>query len=180
MFKSLKEYWEIYGGFKAVLKSDYFWIAIFFTIISYSTWLTPSWQNKFLGVIPSLLGFSLAGYAVWLTLGDQNLKKILSKKITSNNQSVFMVINASFIHFIVMQVFAFIGIIFLETNSIKIFLNNNIVITCKILEKTFRFTEQAFNGFIFFLSIYSILVMFAAIFGLFTIAKAMDRIENQK
>ncbi|WP_288396517.1 hypothetical protein [uncultured Acinetobacter sp.] len=179
MFKSLKDYWKIYGGFKAIIKSDYFWIAVFFTLISYSTWLTPDWQSKFLGVIPSLLGFSLAGYAVWLTMGDQNLKKILSKKIINNNQSLFMIINASFIHFIVMQIFAFIGIIFLETNSIKMFINNNII-TCKILEKVFLFIEQTFNCIIFFLNIYSILVMFAAIFGLFSIAKAMDRIENQK
>lgn len=40
-------------------------------------------------------------------------------------------------------------------------------------------STHVFNLIVFFLCIYSILAMLAAIFGLFNIAKAMDKIQNK-
>lgn len=178
MVNSFKEYWTCYGGYKSVIKSAYFWIAVIFSIISYQTWMTTGWENKFIGVFPSLLGFTLAGYAVWLTLGDQQLKSILSKKKNENNISLFMVINASFIHFIILQILAFIGILFLDTNSINHFSDFSNLNKCTIYQNIFKYLSHILNCFVFFLSIYSILSMLAAVFGLFNIAKAMDKLQT--
>lgn len=178
MLNSFKEYWTSYGKFSAVITSAYFWIAIFLTIISYRTWLTAEWEDKFLGVFPSLLGFTLAGYAVWLTLGDQQLKKILINKVNEDNISTFMIINASFIHFIILQVLAFIGIFILDTNSLSHLVGFINLDSCKFLFSIYKFLANLFNCIVFFLSIYSILSMLAAIFGLFNIAKAMDKLNK--
>lgn len=178
MFNSFKEYWTSYGKFSAIIKSAYFWIAIFITVISYQTWLTNDWEKTYISVFPSLLGFTLAGYAVWLTLGDQQLKQILISKKNKDNISTFMIINASFIHFIVLQVLAFIGIFILDTNSFSHLVKFTNLDSCELLFSIYKFLANLFNCFVFFLSIYSILSMLAAIFGLFNIAKAMDKLQK--
>lgn len=178
MWRSLNKYWEYYGGIKAVLVSGYFWVSFFITVISYKFWLEPTWHDKFLGIFPSLLGFSLAGYAVWLTLGDPTLKKILSKKKQNGDPSTFLVINASFIHFIIMQLFAFIGLFFLETNSLLSIIDQLSPGLNNCMNAAINYIGKVFNCFIFFLCIYSIFSMLAAVFGLFAIAQAMDKLQG--
>ncbi|WP_338560149.1 hypothetical protein [Acinetobacter sp. KS-LM10] len=131
MLNSFRDYWTSYGGFKAIFQSSYFWIALFITAISFTTWLKNDWHTIFIGVFPSLLGFSLAGYAIWLTLGDQRLKEILIKKKV-NNISAFLAINASFVHFIILQVLAFIGLFVLHTNSINTLVDIINLSSCKL------------------------------------------------
>ncbi|MDY6482769.1 hypothetical protein SKM54_09990 [Acinetobacter faecalis] len=177
MLNDFHDYWKCYGGSNAVIKSSYFWIAVLITAISYNTWLSSGWYTLFLGTFPSLLGFSLSGYAIWLTLGDKKLKEILIKKKV-NHVSAFLVINASFIHFIILQVLAFIGLFTLHTNSIAHLVKIINLKSCNLLYNLYLFGVTTFNLFIFFLCIYSILSMLAAIFGLFNIAKAMDKLQN--
>lgn len=178
MINSFKEYWQSYGRLNAIISSAYFWIAVVITMISYTTWLKSDWEEQFIGVFPSLLGFTLAGYAVWLTLGDKQLRTILVKKVNENNISAFMTINASFIHFIVLQVLAFIGLFILNTNSMSHLVHFIHLESCDLFFNIYKSLATTFNCFVFFLSIYSILSMLAAIFGLFNIAKAIDKLQK--
>lgn len=57
-----------------------------------------------LRVLPSVLGFALGGYAILLAVGDERFRSILSGPDAEGNTSPFLTVNASFVHFIVLQV----------------------------------------------------------------------------
>jgi hypothetical protein len=95
-------YWSTYGGLKALFASGYLHVAILLTLIAFSHWTKPRWWDLPLTILPNLLGFSLAGYAVWLSFGDEGFRKSLS--IKNKDDSLYMKVNATFAHFIIIQI----------------------------------------------------------------------------
>ena len=174
-----KMYWKAYGGFRAFWASYYFFIPLLITALSANHWINnKEWMTDPLTILPSLLGFTLAGYAMWLSVGNEKLKIILSSKIdkNKNNYSVFMQINASFIHFVVFQLIALIFIYFLKYNSIVTIINKitNYYVLYESTNTVLNLLSNAFNFFGFFLFIYSIFSMLATVFGIFRISFWID------
>lgn len=99
----LKRYWSTYGGIKAVLKSWYFRIAIVIAIMLYPQWSSPKWWDDVLSIMPNLLGFSLGGYAMWIAIGDDSFRKLISGEDPDGKPSPYMEVNSAFVHFIVLQ-----------------------------------------------------------------------------
>lgn len=99
----LKRYWSTYGGFKAVLKSWYFRIAVVITFMLYPQWSSPNWWDDVLSIMPNLLGFSLGGYAMWIAIGDDDFRKLISGEDPDGKPSPYMEVNSAFVHFIVLQ-----------------------------------------------------------------------------
>ncbi|HHY2117742.1 hypothetical protein NQ628_13500 [Acinetobacter baumannii] len=175
----LKMYWKAYGGFRAFWGSIYFLIPLLITLACTKHWLTnESWTSDPLTILPSLLGFTLAGYAMWLSVGNEKLKILLSSKIdkTKNEYSFFMQINASFIHFVIFQIITLLYVYFLKYNSFPLLLN-------KIKEYYILFNSTIFlidvlvgllNAIGFFLFIYSIFTMLATVLGIFRISFWID------
>jgi hypothetical protein len=105
--KSLLIYWIAYGGRKALFGSIYFWMALFFSIIititssfSNSPW---NWQERAIATVPSILGFSLGGYAILVGFGDENFRRRIRGKKDGEKSSLYMRVNAAFFHFIFVQ-----------------------------------------------------------------------------
>jgi hypothetical protein len=97
------QYWSAYGGVKQLFRSAYFHIAIVMTAVLYPRWLGDQWPSDVLTVIPSILGFSLGGYAMLLAFGDREFLRLLAEPIHGRSTSYFMELNASFVHFILLQ-----------------------------------------------------------------------------
>jgi hypothetical protein len=181
---ALSVYWQAYGGFKAIIKSFYFWASILITLLCYSFWSTDKdWFLIPLSGLPSLLGFALGGYGVWLSVGNPKLKKLLSLSFEKKSlHSDFLVVNATFVHFIILQVISFIYLLVLKANSIGKLLNYlklkyplnytdciaTIIDSLKILA----------HGFGFLIFVYSIITMLAATFAIFNIAIITDEINK--
>lgn len=102
--KIIKRYWERYGGCWALITSPYFHASILVSLVSANAWINEGWQEIVINVMPNLLGFSLGGYAIFLAFTDHKFLSILKKD--GNDDSPYMVVNASFAHFIVVQVLA--------------------------------------------------------------------------
>ncbi|HFF5114045.1 TPA: hypothetical protein ACGDUJ_002695 [Acinetobacter baumannii] len=177
---SISIYWKAYGGWKALWSSIYLKIAIVITLICSHTWLNEKWMEDAITALPSLLGFSLGGYAVWLSIGDERLKKILYANKDITKPSAYMRVNAAFVHFIFLQVICLLYMYFLKYNSSSAILH--------FFEKDWIFTNEFYlvrdllvnflNAFGFFLFIYSILSMLAAVFAIFRIARWTDRLNR--
>lgn len=180
MSKTLKKYWQSYGGFKALLKSPFLWLSLLMTIISYEFFLDKKWLDIPISMLPSLLGFNLASYSVWLAFGNHKLNKILSKLKEDQVHSRYMEVNSSFIHFILAQILCLIFVVLLRTNS----LNNIIYLTnlaCfNFYMKFLEYAEIFINGFIFFLFCYCLFSMLAAVLGFIGIASGLDIIYRQE
>lgn len=180
MSKTLKKYWQSYGGFKALMKSPFLWLSFLMTIISYEFFLDKKWLDIPISMLPSLLGFNLASYSVWLAFGNHKLNKILSKLKEDQVHSRYMEVNSSFIHFILAQILCLILVVLLKTNS----LNNIIYLTdlaCfNFYMKFLEYAQIFINGFIFFLFCYCLFSMLAAVLGFIGIASGLDIIYRQE
>ncbi len=175
----VKMYWKAYGGFRAFWASIYFLIPLFITLLCSSHWLSnKDWMNDPLTILPSLLGFTLAGYAMWLSVGNEKLKILLSSKIDKekNEYSFFMQINSSFIHFVIFQIVALLYIYFLKYNSLRFVLSKieDYFILFNSTLALLDFSISLANAIGFFLFIYSIFTMLATVFGIYRISFWID------
>lgn len=115
--KSFSLYFSSYGGWGALLKSIYFWASIILAILSCYFNLEASgngaqkwsWINSAKSIFPSVLGFSLGGYAILISFGDKDFLAVLRMKNEDEKISPYMKINGSFLHFIFLQ---FLGLFF--------------------------------------------------------------------
>ncbi|VGO12643.1 hypothetical protein PDESU_01196 [Pontiella desulfatans] len=98
-------YWRIYGGFSAVIKSPYLHASIVFALLVPLS-KTEDWYDVPLDVLPCVLGFSLAGYALILALGDEAFRRLIAGDFPDGKESPFMRTNSMFLHFIVVQIIA--------------------------------------------------------------------------
>lgn len=108
VYDVFSRYWSAYGGWEAIIKSPYFHLSIILTAISYGTWTGCNWFELPISVLPSIIGFSLGGYAIWLALGDEKFKAAISGKTSNGKESPFIIVNATFVHFISLQILALV------------------------------------------------------------------------
>ncbi|WP_160117021.1 hypothetical protein [Acinetobacter chinensis] len=178
---SISIYWNAYGGWKALWSSIYLKISIVITFLCSQAWHSDNWISDAITALPSLLGFSLGGYAVWLSIGDERLKKILYVNKDSSKPTAYMKVNAAFVHFIFLQIICLLYLYLLKFNSVPIIL--------KYFESDWIFSNEFyflksiltdfFNALGFFLFVYAILSMLAAVFAIFRIARWTDRLNSK-
>ncbi len=172
----IEQYWKPYGGVRALLCSPYMWIAIIVSLINYSFSQNANWIDTPLSILPNLLGFTLGGYSIWLALGNTSLNEILAEKEEESDEipSEFMMVNASFVHFIFLQVICLFLLIFLKTTSIQSTLIQSFMGCNSTFISSVLWLNSFFNWFTFFLFLYSILSMLGALFALLNIASVLD------
>lgn len=67
MIENLQHLYRTYGGIRSLLKSYYLWLSVILTVIM-SFGDLSTWQDKTLSIVPSLMGFSIASFAVILSV----------------------------------------------------------------------------------------------------------------
>jgi hypothetical protein len=108
----LKSYFTCYGGVKRVVSSPYTHLAILLTLACWRMWHSPSWYTTPLAVLPSLLGFTLAAYALLLAFGDEGFLGFLAAVRPSSAPpedaaaSVLTNVSAIFLHFVIVEIVA--------------------------------------------------------------------------
>ncbi|MEB6479771.1 hypothetical protein [Acinetobacter vivianii] len=170
----IEQYWKPYGGWKALLSSPFMWVALVVSIINYSFSQNENWIDTPLSVLPNLLGFTLGGYSIWLALGNTSLNEILAEKEDDDIPSEFMMVNASFVHFILLQIICLFFLIFLKTTKIQDTLIFSFLGCSSTFITSVLYLASFFNWLTFFLFLYSILSMLGALFSLLNIASVLD------
>lgn len=171
----IEQYWKPYGGVKALLCSPYMWVAFIVSLINYSFSQSENWIDTPLSILPNLLGFTLGGYSIWLALGNTSLNEILAEKDEGDEfPSEFMMVNASFVHFIFLQIICLFSLIFLKTTEVQNMLILSILGCNSTFVSSVLWLTSFFNWLTFFLFLYSILSMLGALFALLNIASVLD------
>lgn len=171
----LKRYWRVYGGIYALLTSPYFWVSLFFTGALYPQWSEPLWWEDVLSIMPSLLGFSLGGYAMWIAIGDDNFRKLISGEDKGGKPSPYMEVNAAFVHFIVCQMLAiFLGLL-AKTYYIDLSRTNWLLVT---FGSHFKIIVLLLYGFSYFVFIYALSTALAATFALLRVSSWYDMYQS--
>ena len=96
---------DAYGGISALIKSYYLFASILITIITYNFWMTKEWWHQVISVTSGILGFTLGGFAVFLSFGNDKFQRIISGKVTDEEgESPYLEVSATFLYFISVQV----------------------------------------------------------------------------
>lgn len=117
--KIFRAYWTAYGGTTALIRSPYLHSAGFLLLLCFPIWSAPGWWAQVTDILPSLLGFTLGGFAMFLGFGSEKFLNTLTSAETSSAQgaSAFVSLCATFVHFIVVQVVALIYALLAEAWS---------------------------------------------------------------
>ncbi|CAN5202767.1 hypothetical protein BH11PSE5_BH11PSE5_13530 [soil metagenome] len=109
-FEPFAIYWANYGGFKALAKSPYLWVAAAFTPLCYKYWLNIDMfegresAQLAIDIIPSLMAFSLGGMAILLAFSGGRFLNAIRQG--GKPDSMFMELVANFFHFLLLQTIA--------------------------------------------------------------------------
>lgn len=175
--KSLKRYFSAYGGWSAIFGSPLFWIAAAITGISYSLWWTEAWVSVSQSLLPGLLGFSLGTYAILFSLITNRLKKTLRDlKITSGFSYLDMV-NATFFHFIFVQVIALLWAFIFSGSALHDIFHLDIVQNWLSLD-IFYVLQKTGSCIGFFLLIYSLTLVVGSALAVYRLAGIVDPSEE--
>ena len=183
--KLFLRYWIAYGGLRAIITSPYFHASILITFISSGTWMSEVWAETPISVLPNIIGFSLGGYAIWLALGDDKFRAAISGKSSTGEDSPFIKVNATFVHFIALQILALIVALIAKSKPID---NSPLSLQSFLLNaapwlNSFSNTIGSVGSFIgYMLFIYAILSALAAVMAIFKIAGWLDmhHVNQQK
>lgn len=116
LIRPFVRYWHAYGGWYALRVSPYLWISILFSLASFGLWTNEGWWRTVQSVIPSLMGFTLAGFAIFIGLGNDEFRRFIAvRDADSDDPSPYMCASAAFVHFALVQAFALLLSLILES-----------------------------------------------------------------
>lgn len=175
-------YWSIYGGWKGLVFSPYFHVAILFTLFLKHYWENQPWWDIALSILPNTIGFALGGYAIWLGFGDEKFRNKIKDPHKNGGPSAYLQVSATFSHFIIVQLFALLGALIAKANYFeltnnywlgKIFLKNDIPLNFISVYIAPWFWCLGFTLFI-----YSLMTAIAATLAVFRVATWLDHFQN--
>ena len=103
-----RRYWRIYGGWKALLSSAYFYSALGITLACYPYWRKVGTGSAELAIdiVPSVMAFSLGGMAIILAFSGGRFLNVIRQG--GDEASLFMTVITNFFHFLVVQTLALV------------------------------------------------------------------------
>lgn len=106
----LPRYFVAYGGWNSVFSSRYFFLALAMVSLGSGYFLRAKWWDLVTSVVPGLVGFAIAGVAIFISLGSDALRGIIAGKTPGSQEpSPFISFMAMFTHFIVVQLLALVA-----------------------------------------------------------------------
>jgi hypothetical protein len=97
--------WTIAGRWKGTFKSFDFALALVVCAMCCHFWWHDKWWDQVIAVVPSVLGFTLGGFAIFLGFGSESFKKMLADG-TDIDSSPYVSVSASFLYFTILQLAA--------------------------------------------------------------------------
>lgn len=107
MLKEILNLYRAYGGISAIVVSPYLWIAVVFSAAVKNLGNAFLWKDFAIGTIPSLAGFTIAAFAIFLAVLSDGQRSALLK-IRSGNFSPLVKLSSSIIHALIVQVLTLI------------------------------------------------------------------------
>lgn len=105
--------WTNMGGTAALLKSFDFRFALAITLMCWPAWLEPDWWENTISVLPSLLGFTLGGFAIFLGFGSDQFKELIARE--DETKSEYLSVSSAFLFIVAVQVVGLIYAIICES-----------------------------------------------------------------
>lgn len=169
----LGRYWRNYGRARAIWSSPYAHLSALFTLALFPFWSHEPWWNLAISIIPSVLGFSLGGYAIWLGLGDDSFRTFIMTRSDVDKPSPYMVVSAAFAHFIIIQIAAILGAVIAQATQFTLGMELEV-----LRHVVPNFLAPVGYGIGFFLFSYALLSALATALAVFRVASWFDKSRN--
>lgn len=171
--RMMARYWTVYGGWRGILTSPYFHLALVVQLVSAKYWLSSPWWDLALSIEPSFLGFSLACYALLVGLGDERFRRLIAGTSDNGRNSPFMGASATFAHFILVQALALISALLAKSFDWPICTDS--VCSETELEKVMAFIAPVGWALGYFVFAYSLTLSIAAMIAILRLSTWFDR-----
>lgn len=177
MFRSTaniwQKYWHAYGGFAAVLRSPYTWLAVLITAVCFPVWTSPEWWELPIGALPDLMGFTLGGLAVFLGLSQASVLRALTRRVEDEERvSDLQIIVASFVHFVVVQGVALITAVICKSLHVPVPTYYPFTL---VDPQTWAVLTTFSSGLLgFFLFVYALVLALATTMSVFRVARILE------
>lgn len=176
IFEIIGKYWKEYGGINTFIRSPYLHIAIILALVTIKFWLNNKWWEQSLSVLPSILGFTLSGFAIFLGYGTEKFRKIMAFRSPMTGKSPYLDVVVAFVHFSLFQILAiFLSLMASNINAFEYF---NIQSYSKSIESVYLWLVIGFLGYGTF--IYSLLLSFSVSFTLYRLATWYVQFETKE
>jgi hypothetical protein len=163
-------YFSAYGGVRALVTSPYLWIAIGITGIAFGAWSASGadWFEIVVSTLPNLLGFSIGGFAIFLSIGDEQYRQVICGEDASGKQSPYMEVAATFMHFVAVQVLALVLAAIAKSHPVAA-----LHLSGSTLELLSPFA-WLFRAFSYLMFVYALVLCLAAIEAIWRVARTYD------
>jgi len=94
--------WDNMGGAAALCKSFDFRFALIVSLLCWPAWIEPQWWVNTISVLPSLLGFTLGGFAIFLGFGSDQFKELIARE--DETKSEYLSVSSVFLFIVAVQV----------------------------------------------------------------------------
>jgi len=171
-FTQIGDYWFAYGGWRALLKSEIFWLSLMLAVVSMRIWKSANWWQIVIETVPTLLGLSLAALTLFLGVGSEEFRTWLAGRESVGDVSPFKKTAAVFVHFLVIQ----------ATALLMAFLASAIYaypVLCGF-EEANNFARPIFWALGYFFFIYALFTILAAAFAVFEVVHWFDEFVTAK
>lgn len=184
MMSLFLRYWKGKGGWKSICKSYYLYLAIGLFLLTCHSWVdNSSWFESPLKLLPNLLGFGLAGYAIWIGYGDEKFREVLCNTRTEYGVSAYIAVSATFLHFAVIQIIALVFAIVAEALYFSVDASSclGVFLVKNNLPVDYFSKFNNFGGAIgWFFYMYAILVVLETVITIFRLATWLDKRYQKK
>jgi hypothetical protein len=169
LWNALTRYWGDYGGWIAFFTSPLLHISILISASSYSVWNDPNWIDVPLSLLPNLLGFSLGAYALIFSLANDRLLSALNAPTADGSPTRLRMVNATFLHFILIQTAAIIFAMANKSTLIYDFLAALPMRKAFVNYAQLASTRTA-GAFGYFLTVYAVVLLIGAALAAYRLA----------
>jgi hypothetical protein len=167
----LLAYFSVYGSVRALVTSAYLWIAIAITAIAFGAWgkADTDWFDTVISILPNLLGFSIGGFAIFLSIGDEQYRQVICGEDESGTPSPYMEVAATFMHFVAVQVLALVLATIAKSHPVAaLHLAGS---TLEVLAPL----AWLFRAFSYLAFVYALILCLAAIEAIWRVARTYDK-----
>jgi hypothetical protein len=169
--KIIARYWQAYGGTRALVLSPYLHFSLILTVAMFPFWLWQPWWDTVISSLPNILGFTLAGFTIWLGFGDEKFRTLISRA-KPTEESPFMGVSAGFAHFVIIQISSLLTALWAKAMSFSL------PPACW-LTKYMPYASFVGNFIGFLIFIYALLSALAATMGVLRAASWYDKHKRE-
>lgn len=169
----LLQVWKRYGRCAALIRSPFLHLSILLAAASVGAWWSKDWWLPGMAVIPSLLGFSVATFAVFVAIGDDKFRSSLANG-GARKIDALLDIYSSFLVLIAVQVVALLFSLFASSrpmSSALALFDINIGSLPEYARQTIRALSAYFRFSGWLLIVYSVVAILPMSLSVFRMAR---------